>query len=444
MKKTTKFVALLMAMILAMGSMTACGSKDEGKTSGDSGNTTSENSGTSDTPVDVELTVWAPQEEQVDYTDVDPKYTSENGGLLGYMCDQFNEAHPEWNITFKYEVCSEADAKDNVTKDAAAAGDVFMYSGDQLASLVKAGVLLQLAGLDDVVANNGEKAMAAATVGDATYGIPFTPNTWFMYYDSSKYSEEEVKSLDTMMAKDLDGCKYNFAMDIDNGWYNGGFFYAAGCTTNFDDDKNVAECDFNSANGLAAANVMLDLTNNKKFLVDDDNNVALAEAEKGNCAAFTSGTWNAAKAKEAYGDNFAATKLPEITIDGKSVQLNSIGDYKYIGVNANTDNAAAAQALAIWLGSEQCQLDRFLARGISPTWASLAENADVAADAATSALAAQNQFTAVTPLSDKFNNNYWNAMAALGAGMINGEITADNLQDQLDKVVENIVTDIAK
>ena len=42
------------------------------------------------------------------------------------MCDQFNEEHPEWNITFKYAVCGEDVAKDEVTKDVAAAADVYM------------------------------------------------------------------------------------------------------------------------------------------------------------------------------------------------------------------------------------------------------------------------------------------------------------------------------
>ena len=165
--------------------------------------------------------------------------------------------------------------------------------------------------------------------------------------------------------------------------------------------------------------------------------------KKGNCAAFCSGTWDAGEAKKALGDNYAAAKLPTVKMCGKDVQLNSIGDYKYIGVNKNTANPDVAQALAIWLGSEQCQLDRFLTRGVSPTWATLASNEQVAADVATTALAAQNQFTAVTPISKKFTTNFWSAMEALGAGMANKTITKDNLQAELDKVSENITTDIA-
>lgn len=443
MKKTTKITALTMATILAMGSMTACGGdKEETKTPAtDNGSAQA----TSADPVKMTLKVMAPQEEQTDYTKVDEKYTGK-AGLLSYMCEQFNEAHPEWDITFEYLVCSEADADKQLSKDATKGGDVFMYAGNQVATLASNQIALPLAGagLEDVKANNGEKAISAVTIDGMTYGIPFTPNTWFMYYDKSKYSEEEVKSLTTMMNKDIDGCKYNFAMDLDNGWYNGGFFYAAGCTVFGADGTKEDECDFNNENGLGAGKAMLALANNKKFLCDDDNNVAISEMAKGNCAALCSGTWNAAAIQEALGDNYAATKLPTIDINGKETQLNSIGDYKYIGVNANTENPEAAQALACWLGGQECQLDRFKARQISPTWKALTSEEVVAQDIATTALALQNQYTAVTPVSQKFNDNYWNAMAALGAGMVSGKITESNLQKQLDSVVENITTSVSE
>lgn len=429
-----------MVLVMAMGSMTACGSKDDtDNTSSDTSNTSSDT--TSTEPEKIELTVWTPQEDQADYSKIDEKYGK---SLIEYMCNAFNDAHPEWDIDFTYAVCAESDAYKELSKDAAAGADVFMYAGDQFASLVNNGIVLELLGLDDVVANNGEKAMNAVTMNDNVYGVPFTPNTWFMYYDKSKYSEEEVKSLDTMMAKDLGDCKYNFSMDLDNGWYNAGFFYANGCTVFGDDGTKEDECTFNSDAGLASAETMLSLAQNKKFLCDDDSKVALSNMKKGNCAALCSGTWDAEAVKKALGDNYAAAKLPTVKIGGKDVQLNSIGDYKYIGVNANTKAPEAAQALAIWLGSEQCQLDHFIARGVSPTWASLADNADVASDVATTALAEQNQYTAVTPISEKFNNNFWTAMEALGKGMVNGEITEKNLKSQLDKTAENIVTDLAK
>jgi len=438
MKKRTKLVALLMAMVLVMGSMTACGGDDS---KSDNNNTSSDDNKKTETQ-DVTLTVWAPQEDQKDYSDVDSKFGGKK--LLEYMCDQFNEDHPEWNITFKYAVCGEDVAKDEVTKDVAAAADVYMYAGDQVKTLVDAGALLPIADqqLTDVKENNAENALTAVTVDNKVYGVPYTPNTWFLYYDKSKYSEEEVKSLDTMLAKDLGKCKYNFAMDLDNGWYIGGFFAASG--TNVFERVSDSECksSINDESGLGAAKAILALTQNKKVLCDNDAQVAMSNAKKGNCAAFCSGTWSAADAKKAYGDNYAAAKLPSVTINGKEVQLNSVGSYKYVGVNPNTENAQAAQALAIYLASEQCQLDRFTARGVSPTWAGLSDQ--VKDDVATAAQAEQLQYMYITPLDGTFNNNYWTTLESLGKGMLNKEITDKNLQKQLDQAAKNMVTDITK
>ena len=458
MKKRTKLVALLMGMVLAMGSMTACGGSDDTSSTDTSGteNTGSESTGTESTETgettetqSIKLTVWAPQEEQKDYSDKDEKYAGYDHGLVEYMCEAFDEAHPEWDIEFEFKVCGENDAYTELSKDAAAGGDVFMYAGDQVASLVADGIVNPLAGTEDVAANNAERAMQCATVTDAdgnamVYGIPFTPNTWFMYYDSSKYSEDEVSSLDTMMAKDLKDCQYNFAMQIGNGWYNGGFFYANGCTVFGPDGKDESVCDFNGENGLAAAEAMLSLATNKKFLQDDDKGIGKANMKEGNLAALCSGTWDATEIQGYLGDNYAAAKLPTMKMGGKEVQLNSIGDYKYIGVNANTENPAAAQALAIWLGSEECQKDRFVARGVSPTWATLAEDETVKADVATVAQSNQLPYVAITPTSKKFTNNYWNAMGALGNGMVNGDVNEKNLQKQLDSLVDNIVNGITE
>lgn len=444
MKKRTKMVALLMAMVLVMGSMTACGSSDDNNDSSTSDNTsgdtnTNDNSGSSE---EIKLTVWAPQEDQTDYSKVDSKYGS---NLLEYMCNTFNDAHPEWNIKFDYKVCSEGDAYTELSKDAAAGGDVFMYAGDQTVNMVENGIANQLVVDDELKNNNPANAFDTVTIDGAVYGVPFTPNTWFMYYDKSKYSEEEVQSLDTMMAKDT-GCKYNFSMDLDNGWYNAGFFYGAGCSIYKDKDGNMDEsqCTFNDENGLAAAKVMLGLAKNKKFLVDTDKNVGLSELQNGNLAAYCSGTWNAQTVKEALGDNYAATVLPKININGEEVQMNSIGSYKYVGVNKNTKYPEQAQALALWLAGEECQSDRFATRGVTPTLTSLTDSDEVKADIASTALTAQTQYIAETPQSKKFSNNFWAAMESLGQGMINGEINDKNLQKQLDMTVENIVTDIAE
>ena len=44
--------------------------------------------------------------------------------------------------------------------------------------------------------NNTDTMVASVTATDGgIYGVPFTGNTWFMYYDKSVFSEDDVKNL---------------------------------------------------------------------------------------------------------------------------------------------------------------------------------------------------------------------------------------------------------
>ncbi|MCI7279649.1 MAG: substrate-binding domain-containing protein [Faecalibacterium prausnitzii] len=106
--------------LVAMTALTACGGSSNSSTAASS------TAASSTTEVkDITLKVWGPQEDQTD-----------SSGWLPAMCAQFNDAHPEWNITYKFEVCSEGDAGKNVTQDVSAAADVYMFANDQLGTLV--------------------------------------------------------------------------------------------------------------------------------------------------------------------------------------------------------------------------------------------------------------------------------------------------------------------
>lgn len=452
MRRSSKVTAMLLSLAMVTG-LTACGSKESTEDTGAKATEAPKTEATAttapeateapavETPVEakkVALKVWGPQEEQTAYGDY-------GDNLLGYMCDAFNAAHPEWDITFTYGAIAESDCKTELTKDAAAGADVFMFASDQTAFLVENGILAPITvGADDVIAANGGAgagSITAATFNDFLYAVPFTPNSWFMYYDKSKYSEDDVKSLDTMMAKDL-GDAYNFAFDIDNGWYNASFFFAAGCSLFGADGQNAEECTFNDANGVAVGNYLVDLVTSKKFLEETDNGAnALNAFAEGKLGAWCSGTWNADKVLEALGDNYAATKLPTINVNGTDCQMKSFADYKYIGVNMNTDPEAmeAAQALACYLGSEECQKIRFLARSIAPTVTNLVNDPEVAANIAVAALSEQAAHTQFQSTISQMGN-FWDPAKGFGAGIYNGEITKDNMQDQLNALVSNILT----
>ena len=63
---------------------------------------------------------------------------------MDQMQKAFAAEHPEWNITWTTEVVGEDKCQDEVTKDVAAAADVFMFASDQLPVLVDAGAVARL------------------------------------------------------------------------------------------------------------------------------------------------------------------------------------------------------------------------------------------------------------------------------------------------------------
>lgn len=445
MKKMTKFAALLMALVLAMGSMTACGGNGSKDSASSAPETTA--AGDASTPAEktpVTLKVWTPQEEQKGEFG-DPYGTN----LLEYMVNTFNESQSKWDLKIESAICAEGDVKTEVNKDPSAAADVFMFAGDQALQLQKNGILYPLSGdnLETIKANSPAAAIESVTFTDeelgetAVYGVPFTPNQWFLYYDKSKFSEEEVKSLDTMMSKDLGKDVYNFSMPITNSWYAQSFFFAAGCELFPNGDAKTVT--FNNDAGVEAGNYMIDLVANKKFLYEDGNGVGVSYFKEGKLGAWCGGSWNAAEVKKALGDNYGVAALPAAKIGGTEENIKPFADYKYIGVNANSQNAEAAEDFAEWLGGEQCQKDRYVARGVIPTWTTLAEDETVKADPIVVALDNQKEKLAARGQTDQMDQ-YWTPMEAFAQGVYNKEITKDNVKEKLDEMVKNMLTEVAK
>ena len=410
-----KFIALLLACVMVLGLAACGGSAKPAETKAPAAESPAE------APAevkDITLKVWGPQEDQVDAS-----------SWLPTMCEQFNAAHPEWNITFVYEVCPEGDAGKNVTQDPSAAADVYMFANDQLGTLIQANAIAQLGGkyLDEVVADNSDSMIASVTGTDGgVYGVPFTGNTWFMYYDKSVFTEDDIKSLDTMLEKG----KVSFPLT--NSWYIASFFFANGGTIFGDAGIDAAAgVDFGGDKGAAVTEYLVNLYSNPNFVVDADGS-GMAGLRDGSVNVLFSGTWDASAVREALGDNFAAAQLPTITINGEAKQLQSFAGSKAIGVNPNCQNMQAAVALAVYLGSAEAQLAHYEMRGIIPT--SLALTADPAIQADAVALAQANTIanTSVVQPSIPEMNNYWVPAENFGKAIVSGEVTLDNAAEKVD------------
>ena len=415
-----KIIAMLLACVMVIG-LAACGGSKPAETQAPAAEAPAAEAPAAEAPAevkDIALKVWGPQEDQADAN-----------SFLPVMCEKFNQAHPEWNITFTFEVCPEGDASKNVTQDPTAAADVYMFANDQLGMLIQANAIAKLGGsyLEQVTSDNPDTMIASVTGTDGgVYGVPFTGNTWFMYYDKSVFTEEDIKSLDTMLEKG----KVSFPLK--NSWWFAAPYYANGCTIFGETVMDAAAgFDFGGEKGTAVTKYLVNLVNNPNFVVDADGS-GMAGLRDGSVNVMFSGTWDAAAVKEALGDNFAAAQLPTINIDGTDKQMLSFAGSKALGVNPNCKNMQAAVALAVYLGSAEAQLAHYEMRGIIPTSLALMDNATIQSDPVAAAQANTIANTSVLQSSLPEMQNYWTPSENMGKAIVSGEVTLDNAAEKTE------------
>lgn len=444
-----KIVATVLAVAMTASLLAGCGSGSGSSSSGGS-NSGSSNDGAqaqnssesgqetadagqsgSGASGDVNIKVWGSQEDQE---------------MLGDIIANFKEDCPEaagWTI--ETAVVSSADAKTEVLKDPSVAADIFEFASDQLAELQSAGVLYRITkNKEEIVANNLPNSVDAATIDGEMYGYPNTSNSFFMYYDKSKYTEDEVKSLDTMLAKELDAGVTNFSMDLDNGWYTAAFFFGAGCTLFGADGSDPTQCDFNNEKGVLVGDYLLGLATNPKVKNHDDALLLAAFAE-GTLGASLTGTWNAAAIKESLGDNFGVTTVPSITLeDGTEISPSTIVNFNLYGVNAQTKYPVEAMQFAEYLSNEKSQRIRFEVRNSSPTNLNLVnDTALLSSSPAVATLSEQVKTSTVQPSIPQIGN-FWSPMEAFGQDCIAKAVTKENMQEKLDTMVQGILAKLGE
>lgn len=385
----------------------------------------------------ISLTLWGAEEDQA---------------LLAELVEGFKEAYPDQSFDIQIGVESESTAKDTVLTDIEAAADVYAFASDQIYDLVKAGALAKLddynealqgvAGksLDDVKAANDAGSVDAACVDGSMYAFPMAgDNGFFLYYDSSVLTEEDVASWDSLLAA-AEAAGKQVGMTLASGWYNASFFYGAGFTTGLNEDGTTS-IDWNgtSADGYTGVQVvqsMLNIAGNPAFMAVADGDISNQLASGALCA-VVSGTWDAVTAQEVYGDGYAATKLPTYTLGDAQVQQGSVAGYKFVGVNAYAENIGWAVMLADYLTNETSQQARFAQREIGPTNLTVVASDAVNANTAIAALAEQSPYGVVQMVGGK----YWDPTATMGELIAQGKLTADDeagIQEALDTLVEGV------
>lgn len=406
-------VALVMAAVVAAMGISGCG----GKAKKDSETGKAEK---------IRLMVWSPSEDQ----------SKDSGEWLQTTCEDFAKLHTEWDITFVYGVADEATAATQVAQDPEASADVFMYANDTLTTMTDANALAKLGGKyrEEIEKTNSEEVLSSLVKDSELYGVPFTTNTWFMYYDKSVFSEEDIKNLDTMLKKGA------VAFPLTNSWYTPAFYIGNGCTLFGDGTDESKGVDFSGEKAVSVTDYLVDLAANPNFKIDAVGS-GLAGLRDGSISAIFSGSWDANAVEEALGENMGAAALPSFTLNGEQKQMMSYAGSKAVGVNPYSKNMVAAVELAVYLGSAEAQMTHYELRNVIPCNTELLADEKVANDPLVSA---QNDTFNKTSILQPFvakMNNCWVPVENMGKGIRNGSVTHENAAEQTEAMNEAMNSD---
>ena len=398
-----KILALVLALLMCVSVLAACGNNNTTDESGTNKPDSTTNNGGSETTAADELagtyniTMWVSEKEGV-------------ADQIKAQIADFMKENPGIVINASVEGVTEADAGSKVVADVATAPDIYCFAQDQLARLVTAAALAAPGkkATEEIKANNDAGSVAAASVAGTVYAYPMTSdNGYYMYYNKSIITNPE--SLEQII-KDCEANNVKVRFALENAWYTASFFFATGCTSTW--TMNEAgefigiNDDFNSEKGIAAMKGMKMLAQSPAY---DSNADIFTDA-----GVVVTGIWNAQAAAEHFGDNLAATDLPSFTVDGKEYHLGSYSGNKLMGVKPQTDakRGAVLSRLAQYLTGEKCQTARFESFEWGPSNKNAQASEAVQANISLAALAKQNAYA--TP-QGQIGGAWWDIAKVLGA-----------------------------
>ena len=414
MKK--RILALSLAAALVVGAMASCTPEKEPVSSVEAR--------------DITLVMWG--------SEADQDFLKETSAA---WAKDYAAANADVNsVTVDVQIVGEDQATTDATKDLSAAADLFGVANDQLSTLVPANAIYALpeSVVSDVTKVVGESSVASTMYDGKYYGFPYAPNTAeIMFYNTSMYTADDVKSLNTMLEKELPGGATNLIADVNNAWNSMTWFATAGAKlfTGGDKTVNTLNCD-EAVKMLEWLQSQGDSGTKKIAQAGSGKDDAAAMLKDGKAGALFFGAWAKDAFKEALGDNYGVAELPTLTVEGvcENQHLTCFGGSKMLVINAQTKEPEAALALAQYVISEESQLKRFKAVGQTPTAVALATNEEIAADPAVAAEVAQGAYTVVNdPLGG--TAGYWDLEKPVIYEIFTGKTAAADIKGKLDELV---------
>lgn len=356
--------------------------------------------------------------------------------------EAFNREHSdEVRLDCTVSVQSESTCKSIVLASPEKAADLYFFADDQTNELINAGALLQNTyDADRIIEESGGSSSAVADVitrDGNVYAYPMTSgNGYYLYYNKKYFTDSDVKSLDRILEVAEKNEKL-FSMDITQGWYLYSFFKGAGLELVSRDNCITNECNWNAKDtkytGLAVTESILDLAKRRGFTSASEESF-IEGVKNGTIIAGVNGPWNTENISSAWRDDFAAVKLPTFTLSGDQVQMYSFCGFKFLGINAHTQNPEWCMKLASYITNAENQLRLFSVTGECPVNAKAAADSSVQKSPSVAALSQQSEFSTTQYVADSF----WDASNRFGITIAGGNQNGRDLQELLDEMTEQI------
>ena len=457
-----KIIALLLAAMMIVAVFASCGGGggNGGSTDSKSDTKSSDEGGNEDT---FDYTKFSDENtgKGFDANVIDDDFGGETGAnlkvwapdayakLLKEQCDAFAKKFADKNIKITVSVQSEDSAGTKLQTDASASADVFGFASDQLTKLKNAGCLNPVptpfaADINATNIKNAVEVCADELDGDQTlFCYPETGNGYFLVYDKSVVSDDDAKTLEGVLAA-CEKAGKKFIMDAGNGYYACMFVFTGGLElAGLEKDGTTQKFnDYKEDDVVASMKAFSTLMHKYKntFVSNGTGTIpsGFTKDSKGvsKCGAGIDGNWDSAGIKKALGDNFGASKLPTININGEDKQIVSMYGYKMIGVNSASKYPNTSQVLAYYLSSEECQNQRAEQLGWSPTNNNSVESEVVQNDVAIKALIAQSEYS--VPQANV--GSIWDPLANLGKKLYDDN--TDPASYDFNKLLKDTVTNI--
>lgn len=398
--KRNKLIQTSLSLFLA-GSLLGCASKQVSSVE-------EQTSQVEEEALTATIKVWASKEDL------------KEDGWLEKEFKAFEKAHPKWEITFEIEEVSENEVVNKMNEDTENVADVYFYTNDQIPTLVNSKMLAEIGGetLQEMNKNNVQTIVDSITYNEATYGIPSSEDTWFMYYDKRVFSSDDVSNLEKMLKKGKVG------FPVTSAKYLSAFYSANGCNwTN-------GNMDFNSDKAIAVTNYLVDLVKNNNFVNYYAEDAYASMLAEGKINALFSDSKDYDTIVSALGEeNLGVIATPTYTLNGQTLQLKATTTIKVIGINPNSKSIKAAVALANFLGSEESQLVHFETNHVLPVDSSPTLEED---SLFFNQLDNINHARMIVQPTDSNMASVWTSFEQKGKDLMSGSVTKTNTSTSTD------------